>query len=249
MTGLEIFFIIAGFFCLCISFFVARKGTGAAELSEEGVQTANLWTEKEEQMIRQRVDEILTEQQTQLVDETEEHLNRLCNDKIMAVDEFSKQVLEKIENNHQEVVFMYNMLNEKEKSVKSVVIEPVHVPQPEAEPEPVPEPAQEPVSRTEKTAKPAAARTVTKPKAEPKPAPMTAIEKLSPKAAKKPTAKKKAPEPVEEKTEDVSAAGDVNSQIQKLHREGKSVLEISKALNIGQGEVKLVIALYGGQRK
>lgn len=40
---------------------------------------------------------------------------------------------------------------------------------------------------------------------------------------------------------------DVNALIQKMHKEGKSVLEISKALNIGQGEVKLVITLYGGR--
>jgi hypothetical protein len=33
-----------------------------------------------------------------------------------------------------------------------------------------------------------------------------------------------------------------------MHKEGKSVLEISKALNIGQGEVKLIIALYGGKK-
>jgi len=33
-----------------------------------------------------------------------------------------------------------------------------------------------------------------------------------------------------------------------MYKEGKSILEISKELNIGQGEVKLVIALYGGKR-
>ncbi len=49
------------------------------------------------------------------MDTTEERMNRLCNDKIMAVDEFSQQILEKIDANHQEVVFMYNMLSEKKK--------------------------------------------------------------------------------------------------------------------------------------
>jgi len=46
------------------------------------------------------------------------------------VEEFSRQLLEKIENNHQEVVFMYNMLNEKEKEIKNIVLEPVKAPQP-----------------------------------------------------------------------------------------------------------------------
>lgn len=36
-----------------------------------------------------------------------------------------------------------------------------------------------------------------------------------------------------------------NDEILKLHKEGLSVLEISKTLGLGQGEVKLVIGLYG----
>ncbi len=39
-----------------------------------------------------------------------------------------------------------------------------------------------------------------------------------------------------------------NNQILKLHKQGKSVVEISKELNVGQGEVKLTLALYGGKR-
>ena len=44
----------------------------------------------------------------------------------------------------------------------------------------------------------------------------------------------------------VAGQGNVNEKIKELHKQGKSVLEISKQLNIGQGEVKLVLALYGG---
>ena len=36
-----------------------------------------------------------------------------------------------------------------------------------------------------------------------------------------------------------------SEEILKLHRQGKSILEISKTLGLGQGEVKLVIGLYG----
>ena len=55
------------------------------------------------------------------MDTTEERMNRLCNDKIMAVDEFSQQILEKIDANHQEVVFMYNLLGEKENELKELM--------------------------------------------------------------------------------------------------------------------------------
>ena len=38
----------------------------------------------------------------------------------MEFDEFSAQLMEKINHNHEEVVFMYNMLNEKEKEIKEI---------------------------------------------------------------------------------------------------------------------------------
>ena len=34
-------------------------------------------------------------------------------------------------------------------------------------------------------------------------------------------------------------------EILRLYKQGKSVLEISKSLGMGQGEVKLIIGLYG----
>lgn len=40
--------------------------------------------------------------------------------------------------------------------------------------------------------------------------------------------------------------GNQNEKILKLSEEGKSVLEISKELGLGQGEVKLVIDLFQG---
>ena len=232
MTGLEIVLLIAGFFCLCISFFVARR-TVPEQNQEDAVQASAIWTEKEEQMIRDRVNEILSDRQNELVDSTEERMNHLCNDKIMAVDEFSKQILEKIENNHQEVVFMYNMLNEKEKEVKNVILEPVK--QQEEKPAPVVETAQTQTAISRLTSR----ETV---KEKQKPAKKEAVRKQAPQS--KPVQPVLSP-----KAEIPKASGDVNSQIRKMYQEGKSVLEISKELNIGQGEVKLVIALYGGKKR
>ncbi len=222
MTGLEVFLIIAGFACICISFFVSGKKAAGLEDDGEAVRSSAVWSEKEEQMIRDRIDNILTDIQNELVDTTEDQMNRLCNDKIMAVDEFSRQLLEKIENNHQEVVFMYNMLNEKEKEIKNIVLEPVKAPQPS----------------------PAATEEVKDAKPPVQSAP--AVAALKPKSVGEPKQKAKPTAPKTEKRS--SIPGNVNLQIQKMYKEGKSILEISKELNIGQGEVKLVIALYGGKR-
>lgn len=54
-------------------------------------------------------------------DNTEDKLNTLSNNKIIEFEEYANQVLEKIEINHKEVMFLYDMLNDKVDSVKSVV--------------------------------------------------------------------------------------------------------------------------------
>ena len=46
MTGLEIVLLIAGFSCLCISLFVARRTVPEQNQTDE-VRTSAIWTEKE----------------------------------------------------------------------------------------------------------------------------------------------------------------------------------------------------------
>lgn len=259
MTGLEIVLIVAGFFCICISFYASRRDSQKRQ--QDDVQAAALWTDKEEQMIRERVNEILSDGQNEMVEEATEQMNRLCNDKIMAVDEFSRQILEKIESNHQEVVFMYNMLNEKQKEIKDImaVSSLQKVEETKEKAEPVKEKEKEKESKApvkkKKVAEPAKAAPAPQKPVAAKPAPKTALEQLAPnedltmesKAVKRLQEHKPAAASGRKQAE-ISVPGNVNLQIQKLHNEGKSVLEISKELNIGQGEVKLVIALYGGKK-
>lgn len=229
MTAWEVILLVAGFACLCISVLIMRKNDDQEPEEGERQSSSAVWTEKEEQMIRERVEELLQETQNDLMDRTEEEMGRLCNDKIMAIDEFSRQLLEKIENNHQEVVFMYNMLNEKEKEVTKLVTEPVVRKIAEKE-----------------EAKPAVvekkAETPKRPGVEPKQQAVPVPKK--PAAVPTPAGSATKKEPVPPASD---RSGEISQQIQKMYREGKSVLEISKALNIGRGEVNLVIALYGGK--
>lgn len=228
MTGIEIVLVIIGFTCTCVSFFVARKQENEKPEGEDSVRTTEVWTEREEEMIRERVNFILSDRQNELVDLTEEQLNRICNEKIMAIDEFSKPLLEKIENNHQEVIFMYNMLNEKEKDIKKIMTEPVKAPEPVRSPEPV--------KRSEHVS---AAEVKRSPQASEENVQDIGMGGGKTQSQSKPKAAASTEQPQSK------MSGSVNLQIQKMYKAGKSILEISKELNIGQGEVKLVIALYG----
>lgn len=216
MTGLEVLLIVLGFVFVGLSFFLSEKGE--EKESKETMNQASskeLWSEKDEAIVRERIESVINEQSVEIVEETKERLSQISNEKIMAVDEFSSQLLEKIEQNHKEVVFMYNMLDEKEKQLKTFVQE--------------------------------------RPKAIPKKT-ESAIE--APKKVKavlnnptEPTPKK-----AEQNIAAVSVAAieepvqDINKRIRQMYQSGKSILEISKEMGMGQGEVKLVIDLYGGRR-
>lgn len=217
MNAAEVILLILGFMSISVSFFIGNKreekdGIGGAEETA----SRDIWTEKEEALVREQVETILNEERDHMIAETTDSLNRKSNEKIMEFDEFSSQILEKINRNHEEVVFMYNMLNEKEKEFKQAAAKKT-VKKQEQVVKPDPE-GSDPVSGISQ--------------AETKPKP------------KKPKAKS---EPAEKKSTSASK-GNTNDTIIRMYKEGKSVLDISKELNIGQGEVKLMVALYGGNK-
>ena len=75
--------------------------------------------EDAQEEIQSRVDDTVEESLVK----TERGLDRITNEKINAISEYAETVLNDIHKNHDEVVFMYDMLNDKHKSLKSTVTE------------------------------------------------------------------------------------------------------------------------------
>ena len=253
MNAVEIIFLILGFLSVSISFFIGSKENKPEAGGQDALTfSKDVWTEKEEQLVREQITRILNEERENIVVETTNALNRRSNEKIMEFDEFSRQLMEKINHNHEEVVFMYNMLTEKEKEWKTGAAKRPAIPQ---EPEPQPE-ADSPAVKPQAVVKPKKEKVVKKP-------PLTALEKLSRKA-KTSVVEKKPDEPsVYEVAEQSGLPADVrvdtpqnkvfqvsknSEEAEPARTKGMSVTDISKELNVGQGEVKLTIALYGGNR-
>lgn len=219
MNTAEIVLLVLGFVSISISFFIGNKKNAEdiPEISSEG-NSRDIWTEKEENMVREQIHSILSEEKENILAETTDYLNRKSNEKIMEFDEFSSQLMEKINHNHEEVVFMYSMLNEKEKELKE-------------------EAAKRPVKK-KVVSEEVSPETPEKREESKKSAAGHKDNNTQMKVKKKPE--------VSSKKEEGTSAGSANEEIIKMYKQGKSVLEISKELNIGQGEVKLMIALYGG---
>ncbi|MCR5331013.1 MAG: helix-turn-helix domain containing protein [Lachnospiraceae bacterium] len=116
MTGLEIALFILGAAFIIISFFIvdggnnARKGPGQSETSITGEVLRRIGADTIED---------LNHKSDLLIAESEDKLEAISNDKIIAVGEYSDQILEKINSNHKEVVFLYQMLNDKEDELKA----------------------------------------------------------------------------------------------------------------------------------
>ena len=71
--------------------------------------------------VSQTIDNIIEQKMQDIEDKTEARLDKLSNTKILEMNEYADGVLKEINRNHNEVMFMYDMLNEKDKEIKTTV--------------------------------------------------------------------------------------------------------------------------------
>lgn len=127
MEGNSVLLIIVGVIIIFISYIISEKiieknTTGQGEFSFDQSIFDKIWKEKEAKF-REDMDKIIQERADETTNYVEDKLAHISNEKIMAVSEYSDQILENIEKNHKEVVFLYDMLNEKENEMKDFVQE------------------------------------------------------------------------------------------------------------------------------
>lgn len=241
MSPVEIIFVLLGIGILVASCFVGSK--------EEKTDTAMLLQDEalelQKEEIKKYAEQLLEEKAEETVIKTDDYLSKISNEKIMSVNDFSTQIIEKIDANHKEVVFLYDMLNQKEDDIKQTVQQLDHEKQELQEVIEDVIKLTKQIKSTVRTEKTVESTTVVKQKkAEPK------------KTVAKPAANApvKTPEPVKaiENQSDgqlefaeMLQADRQKEEVLKMHKQGKSVLEISKTMGMGQGEVKLIIGLYG----
>jgi hypothetical protein len=243
MIVLEIILIVIGLLAVGMSFRLF-------DYSEEGGYDNIPLDEQEEESIRLQLDEFEEQLQAiadEQIEQVSEKLSGISNDKLLGMDEYSSQVLERINKNHEEVVFLYNMLGEKEEEIKSLVH---HVDSVKAqihdetalEYQKIMDILKQLKEKTDAFAE--ASR-------EKEERVISSLENTQAQRLVK-TAEEMKQEPeeiVEEPERDDEAKShdeydNHNQEIISLYQQGHSVLEISKMLSLGQGEVKFVIDLY-----
>lgn len=124
MTALEICLILIGIAAIVVSYFISEKVS--QEKLEKAAKEFVLSEESKEVLknqTRKTVENILEDMTEDIAGKAERELEKLSNEKIMAVQDYSNTVLDEINKNHNEVMFLYSMLDDKDKEIKSTVRE------------------------------------------------------------------------------------------------------------------------------
>lgn len=124
MDIMEIVLLIAGGIVFILSFLIpVKKGKSSEETRGLAKEEIKALVSEELEAVRGHVDDVVEEAVTYSIEKTERSLERLSNEKIMAVSEYSDTVLAEIHKNHEEVMFLYDMLNDKHINLKNTVSE------------------------------------------------------------------------------------------------------------------------------
>ncbi len=124
MGVMEIILIVLGLIVFVGSFLIpAGKSTDAPDSEKISEDIIRKMVGKEVEDAKSQISDIVDETITYAMEKTERSMDRLTNEKMMAVNEYSDTVLEEINKNHKEAVFLYDMLNDKHENLKSTVSE------------------------------------------------------------------------------------------------------------------------------
>lgn len=265
MTTLEITLIIIGVVFLIGSFMVNDKLShkDLDKIADMSAEELKIITEKEVTAAKKDLSDALDEEITQKQDETKRSLEKEANSKIMAINEYSDTVLDSINKAHNEIMFLYSMLNDKHDELTRLSgdidkassrlrssFEPLSADSAKR--------AEKPSVAVQKPAEPKSGTMQQDTKPDMKQ--MTGIDisgiiKTQPASAAPASKAGATAAAVSVKASDAafgtpagsSANADVinhTHEILKLYKSGKSNVEIAKLLSLGTGEVKLIIDLY-----
>lgn len=220
MGAMEVFLIITAVIVIAVSFCIKEKSDKNEDEKKSGQDEVKAVTQE---MIKEEIQNQLAMISDNMLENTEAKLDKIANQKIMAVGNYSEDVLKNIEENHNEVMFLYNMLNDKETTLKNTVrdIEAVKV-----SVRKMADNVENDVQGWENEIK------------------LSQEEETVPAEDKKEQPSQETVPEMEDAEEEDQRSN--KEKILELYRQGKSNIEIAKRLNLGVGEVNLVLGLFKG---
>lgn len=242
MSIIQIVLLILGAVLFVLSFIVPDKSKNS--------DNDSYLNEREMQNVAQdalndagdKLSEMVEETVQYAMEKSERGLERISNEKIMAVSEYSEAVMSDMEKSHKEIIFLYDMLNEKTTALKNSIREAeelrLNIDKANA------------TLVSEISAGKAMAESVDSADVKENSEEIN-IANVSEKIISTTNEMIDTETPVNTSIPDIyggSTKGNKNEKVLALHEEGKSNVAIAKELGLGVGEVKLVIDLFKGAK-
>ena len=248
MTTIEIILLLVGCVFMIGSFFISEKLSSSelnkiAELSEDELKKI---IEREVNNAGTQMDDVIEQKIEEAGEQAERVMEKESNEQIMQIHEYSETVMESMKKTHDEIMFLYSMLNDKHTEMTSMtgdlqrlaadirnLQENMSAKAGTSIRKPVAEShvAQQPVMKQNAVVQPMTETIDVQPEPEVQANRFQEIQE---------------PEQKTEKPETADAQGMSNDMILKLYEQGLSKVEIAKQLGRGLVEVNLVIELYKG---
>lgn len=227
---IEIILIIVGVIFIIVSFFVQEKLTGKdvqtiADMSEKEL---NVIVEKGLKDANGKIEDAIAETFDDSMEIAKRGLEKVTNEKIMAIDEYSNTVLESMNKTHNEVLFLYSMLNDKHTELTELASHLQHF--------------SDEVKNTETEALENLSAVASELEQK-----VTVIPKTEENITEQAVVEQTVPKQELHEEEEMDDANH-NEKILMLCRQGMSDVEIARTLGLGLGEVRLVIGLYKGEQ-
>lgn len=118
MGALEIFLIIFGIILVAISFVF---GEHLSSMESKNLEYDGNVAKVTKEIVKKEVEAEVANVIDEKIEQAEVKLDKITNEKIMALGDYSDDVNIKITKNHDEVMFLYDMLSDKEKTIKNTV--------------------------------------------------------------------------------------------------------------------------------
>lgn len=119
MGTVEIVLLVIGIICVIVGIILGLTDNNEKEATESSVSDYDAASQVSQ--VVQTIDSIIEKKMQDIEDKTEARLDKISNTKILEMNEYADGVLKEINRNHNEVMFMYDMLNEKDKEIKTTV--------------------------------------------------------------------------------------------------------------------------------
>lgn len=228
--GIEILLLVIGVVFFIASFFIAeRLGPGEldkiGELSNDEIQKI---MERELLKVTGEIEGKVEEKAEEALASSERSMEKECNEKIMAISEYSDTVMESMNKTHNEIMFLYSMLNDKHTELTGFSAK-------------LQELAKDLAKKDEEISEHLTKQDMWEENRE-----VQMPIKGEPVIFQTDDAEDTFfTEDIVNDTEEANH----NTRILALHKEGKTAIDIARELALGLGEVQLVIGLYEGKKK